>query len=99
MRLLGLLGPFRCHPLHVQPGAHLHAKDSGYLNTLRQVGHDELGAKDAIPEPACNPESILVVLPVMIKMIGFELAVERWKPSKISLEDDGALLNYILFVM
>lgn len=76
-----MLDPLQYHPLHVQEGARMHGKGSGYLNTLRQVGHDELGAKDAIPEPARNPESILVILPVMIEMIGLELAVEGWKPT------------------
>lgn len=59
----------------------MHAEDSRYLNAFRQIGHDELSAEDVIPESACDPESILVVFPVVIEVVGLELAVEGWKPA------------------
>lgn len=64
----------------------MYPENSGYLDTLGQIGHDELSAKHAIPESACDSKSILVVLPVVIEVVGLELTVKGWKPVKIQLD-------------
>jgi hypothetical protein len=47
-------------------------------------GHVKLGAKDAVPESACNTKAILVVSKVMSEVILLQLLIVCGKPGWIS---------------